>query len=121
MNCVFWVLVCFDYRKGGEKNWELCTEVSQGVLLERGGKKEVMAEGEVEEIVLWGHIGEYRTCLHIDVFDPVETDNHDAGKNGDSFSREVIEQARGRGLMPLGAEAVHLLEHVVEGLRHVDE
>jgi len=44
-------------------------------------------------------LGNISSCLHINVFDPVEKDTHDAGENGDSFSRGVIEQARGQDLM----------------------
>ena len=59
----FWCLVCFLFRRGEEKNWELCNRVIQGFLLVRGGGKEVMAEGEVEKIVLWGHIRGYKCML----------------------------------------------------------
>lgn len=66
-------------------------------------------------------LGNISACLYINVFDPVETDNHDAGENGDSFSRGVAEQARGQVLkhkerLLLRAKAVPLLEHMVESI-----
>lgn len=57
----FWF--AFFSEEGRKRIGNCVTEVIQGFLLERGGGKEVMAEGEVEKIVLWGHIRGYKCML----------------------------------------------------------
>ena len=63
-------------------------------------------------------LGNTRVCLYIDVFDPGEAGNQDAGENGDSFSRGILNKQGGQDIthkegLALGAKTVHLLKRIV--------